>query len=139
MIDEIDDIKIAVVVRDDLATWQKLNVTAFVASGLGTSAPELIGRPYEDASGVKYHPMFGRPVVVLAGDRAAVRRAFDRARARGLQLAVYTDDLFATGNDVDNRAAVAAVATDDLHLAGFALAGDRRTVDKALDKLRLHP
>ena len=79
------------------------------------------------------------PVVVLAGDAAAVRRGFDRAQGRGLMLSVYTDDLFATGNDVDNRAAVAAVATDDLHLAGFALAGDRRTVDKALDKLRLHP
>ena len=44
----------------------------------------------------------------------------------------------ATGNDIDNRAAVAAVATEDLSLAGFAVAGDRRTVDKALDKLRLH-
>ena len=53
-------------------------------------------------------------------------------------MAVYTDDLFSTGNDVDNRAAVAAVATDDHDLAGFAVAGDRRTVDKALDKLRLH-
>jgi hypothetical protein len=133
-----DDTKIAVVVRDDLATWQALNVTAFVASGLGTAAPGLIGLPYEDASGVKYHPMFGRPVVVLAGDAAAVRRAFDRALGRGLTLAVYTDDLFATGNDVDNRAAVAAVATGDLAVAGFAVAGDRRTVDKALDKLRLH-
>jgi hypothetical protein len=138
-IDEIDDMKIAVVVRDDLATWQKLNVTAFVASGLGSWAPELIGEPYEDGSGVKYHAMFGRPVVVLAGDGAAIRRAFDRAQSRGLVLAVYTDDLFTTGNDVDNRAAVAAVATADLALAGFAVAGSRRTVDKALDKLRLHP
>lgn len=133
------DVKIAVVVRDDLATWQKLNVTAFLASGMGTSAPELIGLPYEDASGVKYHPLFASPVVVLAGDAAALRRAFDRALARDLQVAVYTDDLFATGNDIDNRAAVAAVPTPDLLLAGFALAGDRRTVDKALDKLRLHP
>jgi hypothetical protein len=134
-----DDIKVAVVVRDDLETWQKLNITAFVASGLGTSAPELIGRAYEDASGVKYHPMFGSPVVVLGGGAGALRRAFDRARARGLVLAVYTDDLFTTNNDVDNRAAVAAVRTEDLRLAGLAVAGDRRTVDKALDKLRLHP
>jgi hypothetical protein len=132
------DTKIAVVVRDDLAAWQALNVTAFVVSGLGTAAPGLVGLPYQDASGVKYHPMFGLPVVVLAGDGAALRRAFDRALGRGLTLAVYTDDLFATGNDVDNRAAVAAVATEALALAGFAVAGDRRTVDKALDKLRLH-
>jgi hypothetical protein len=135
----VTDNKIAVVVRDDLATWQKLNVTAFVVSGLGTSAPELVGRAYEDASGVKYHSMFGLPVLVFAADAGGLRRAFDRAQGRGLTVAVYTDELFATGNDVDNRAAVAAVATAELALAGFAVAGDRRTVDKALDKLRLHP
>ncbi len=134
-----DDTKIAVVVRDDLETWQKLNVTAFVASGIGTSAPEMIGRVYEDASGVKYHPMFGVPVLVFAAGAGQLRRAFDRARARGLVVAVYTDELFTTGNDIDNRAAVAAVATEDLSLAGFAVAGDRRSVDKALDRLRLHP
>jgi hypothetical protein len=134
-----EETKIAVVVRDDLESWQKLNVTAFVASGMGTSAPELIGRPYEDATGLKYHPMFGIPVLVFAAGARDLRRAFDRARTRGLVMAVYTDDLFGTGNDVDNRAAVAAVATEDLDLAGFAVAGDRRTVDKALDKLRLHP
>jgi hypothetical protein len=134
-----DDTKIAVVVRDDLETWQKLNVTAFVASGIGTSAPEMIGRAYEDASGVKYHPMFGVPVLVFAAGAGQLRRAFDRARARGLVVAVYTDELFTTGNDIDNRAAVASVATEDLSLAGFAVAGDRRSVDKALDRLRLHP
>jgi hypothetical protein len=135
----VTDNKIAVVVRDDLDTWQKLNVTAFVVSGLGTAVPELVGRPYEDASGVKYHSMFGLPVLVFAGDAAGLRRAFDRAQSRGLMLAVYTDDLFATGNDVDNRAAVAAVPTTELALAGFAVAGNRRTVDKVPDKLRLHP
>jgi hypothetical protein len=134
-----DDIKIAVVVRDDLEVWQKLNVTAFLASGLASSVPGLIGRAYEDASGLKYHPMFGWPVLVFAAGAGPVRRAFDRARARGLHLAVYTDELFTTGHDVDNRAAVAAVATEDLRLAGFAVTGDRRTVDKALDKLPLHP
>jgi hypothetical protein len=67
-----------------------------------------------------------------------VTRAFGRAQARGLPTAVFTDDLFATDNDVDNRAAVAKVATEDLTLAGFAVVGPRRTVDKALDKLRLH-
>jgi hypothetical protein len=131
--------KIAVVVRDDLAAWQKLNVTAFLCSGIGTSWPEVIGQPYEDASGVKYHAMFAHPVLVYGADAAALRRAFDRAHSRGLQVAVYTDDLFTTSNDVDNRAAVAAVTTEDLQLAGFAVAGEARRVDKALDKLRLHP
>lgn len=131
--------KIAVVVRDDLAPWQALNVTAFVVSGVGTRRPELIGEPYVDGSGDAYLPMFGLPVLVYAASAAGMARAFGRARQRGLTLAVYTDDLFATDNDDDNRAAVARVATDDLKLAGFAVTGPRRDVDKALDKLRLHP
>lgn len=130
--------KIAVVVRSDLEVWQKLNVTGFLVSGVGTIRPDLIGEPYADATGATYLPMFGHPVLVFAGDGLAVTRAFRRAQARGLPTAVFTDDLFATGNDVDNRAAVAKVATEDLSLAGFAVVGPRRTVDKALDKLRLH-
>jgi hypothetical protein len=131
--------KIAVVVRDDLATWQKLNVTAFVVSGITHSNPDLIGLPYEDASGVAYLPMFAIPIVVLTADRPGIRRAFERAHSRELGLGVYTEDLFSTGNDVDNRAAVARVTTAELNLVGIAVVGERRDVDKALDRLRLHP
>ena len=131
--------KIAVVVRDDLAAWQALNVTAFLVSGIGSGLPHVVGEPYVDGSGTRYLPMFGHPVLVFAATSAALARAADRARARGLAVAVYTDDLFATDNDLDNRAAVAKVATEDLALAGIAVAGPRRDVDKAVDKLRLHP
>jgi hypothetical protein len=131
--------KIAVVVRDDLAAWQALNVTAFLVSGVGSCHPDLVGEPYLDGSGRTYLPMFRLPVLVFATDAAGMARAFARATARRLDIAVYTDDLFATDNDHDNRAAVAPVATDDLKLAGFALTGPRRDVDKALDKVRLHP
>lgn len=58
---------------------------------------------------------------------------------RDLSVSPYTDELFSTGNDVDNRAAVAAVSTEDLSIAGFAVADDAKQVDKALDKLRFHP
>jgi hypothetical protein len=131
--------KIAVAVRNDLEVWQRLNVAAFVTSGIGTRFPDLIGEPYVDGSGVGYLPKLGLPCLVHAGDAGAIRRAFDRALARGLAVSVYTDELFSTGNDVDNRAAVAAVPTDELVLAGFAVAGDAKQVGKALDKLKLHP
>lgn len=130
--------KIAVVVRDDLAPWQQLNVTAFLVSGIGTRRPDLIGEPYVDGSDRTYLPMLGHPVLVYSTGAAGMARAFTRAVGRDLVLAVYTDDLFATSNDVDNRAQVRAVATDDLKLAGLAVVGPRRDVDKALDKVRLH-
>ena len=131
--------KIAIAVREDLEVWQKLNVTAFVTSGIGSTFPDLIGDTYVDGSGVEYLPKLGKPCLIYGGDAGAVRRAFDRARGRGLAISVYTDELFTTGNDIDNRAAVAAVATDDLVIAGFAVAGEGKQVDKAFDKLKFHP
>lgn len=133
------DTKIAVVLREDLPTWQKLNVTAFVVSGLGTVSPEAVGEAYEDASGQQYLPMFVQPVLVFAGSGEQVRGVYERAMRRGVRCAIYTEALFATGNDVDNRAAVRAVASADLPLVGLALRGDRNQVDKILKGLSLHP
>lgn len=130
--------KIAVVLREDLAVWQKLNMTAFLVSGVAGTDVDTIGEPYEDASGHRYLPMFRQPVLVFAGSAEQLRRAYDRLRAGGLRFSVFTDDLFATGNYGDNRAAVKVVRSEDLRLAGMALRGDRKTVDKALKGLALH-
>ena len=43
--------KIAVVIRDDLPVWEKLNMTAFLASGVAASAPDAVGADYADADG----------------------------------------------------------------------------------------
>lgn len=131
--------KIAVVVRDDLASWQRLNVTAFVVSGIAARFPTTIGVDYQDASDVTYLPMFGLPVLVYAADADGLRAAHRKALDRGLAMSIYTEELFATGNDVDNRAAVRSVETDKLALVGIALYGGRNAVDKALKGLSLHP
>lgn len=131
--------KIAVAVRDDLAVWQKLNVVAFLTSGIGTHAPDLVGQPYVDGDGTGYLRMLGHPVIVLTGDRAAMRRALRRARERGLPTAIYIDAMFATGTDHDNRATVRAVPTAELIPAGLGIFGPRRDLDRALDRLRPHP
>jgi hypothetical protein len=78
-------------------------------------------------------------VLVYGADGAALRRAYGRALDRGVRLAVYTADLFATTHDEANRAAVAAIAADELELAGIALHAERKTADKVLDRLRPHP
>ena len=48
------DTKIALVVRNDLATWQRLNVVAFLATGVASAVPETLGQPYIDANGYEY-------------------------------------------------------------------------------------
>lgn len=133
------DTKIAVLLRADLETWQRLNVTAFLVSGLGPQVPEVVGEPYEDADGVPYLPMFRQPVLVFEGTKETLRTAHTRALTRALPRSVFTADLFTTGHDAANRAAVRAVPTADLDLVGLAVYGPRNAVDKVLKGARMHP
>jgi hypothetical protein len=133
------DTKIAVVLRDDLAVWQKTNVTAFLVSGIAGTVEGVVGDPYRDASGNEYLPMFVQPVLVYEADGAALRRAYERALSRGVTPALYTKELFETNHDEANRAAVAAVPAEALDLVGIAFRADRKVVDKVVDRLHLHP
>lgn len=132
------DTKIAVLLRDDLLTWQRLNVTAFLVSGVGTAIPEVIGEPYEDGSGVRYLSMFRQPVLIFEGSKELLLAAHRRAIGRALPVSVFTSELFSTGNDGDNRAAVRAVTTEKLDLVGMGVQGPRNAVDKVLKGARMH-
>jgi hypothetical protein len=132
------DTKVAVVLRDDLLPWQELNVTAFLMSGIATSGPDLVGPPYEDADGVTYTSMLRQPVLVFSAGRDLVAQAHRKALDRGMTLAIYTRELFATAHDGANRAAVRAVATADLDLVGIAVRGPRNAVDRILKGARMH-
>ena len=65
--------------------------------------------------------------------------AHGRALSRGVPMSVFTSELFTTGNDTDNRAAVRAVQTDQLDLVGIAVFGSRNAIDKILKGARMHP
>ncbi len=131
--------KIAVAVRDDLLTWQRLNVTAFLTSGIAAAHPQLVGEAYADADGTPYLALLGMPVLVFEASAQVLATARERAVRRGLPLAVYTADMFRTGYDEANRATVAALAGADLDLVGVALHGPRNAVDKVLKGAALHP
>lgn len=133
------DTKIAVVLRADLAAWQRLNVTAFLAGAIAAGNPELIGEPYRDADDTEYRATFGRPVLVLEAAKEALAAAHARALGRGLRIAIFTAEMFGTGNDHDNRAVVRAVGRDHLDLVGIAVHAPRNAVDKVVKGARLHP
>jgi len=136
--DEPFDTKVAVVLLEDLAVWQKANAAAFLVSGIAGSTPKLVGEAYVDGSGNRYLPMLRQPILIYAADGAGVRRAYERAMAREVeQLSIFTRELFSTPHTA-NRAAVAAVPAGELDLVGIALQADRKIVDKVLDKLRPH-
>lgn len=132
------DTKIVVLLAEGLEAWQELNVTSFVVSGIATSEPDLVGEPYVDADGVAYRPMLRQPVVVMTAPSELLASARAKAVERGFAVAIYTRDLFATGHDAANRAAVAVVASADLDLVGLALRGPKNAVDKAIKGARLH-
>jgi hypothetical protein len=73
------DTKIAIVVREDLAVWQKLNVTAFLTSGIVGATEGLLGEAYEDAAGNTYNPLAIQPMIVLSADADTVRAIYRRA------------------------------------------------------------
>lgn len=132
------DTKVALVLRDDLLSWQELNVTAFLMSAIATSADGLVGEAYEDADGRTYLPMLRQPVLVFSADAATLVSAHRKALERELSMAIYTRELFATGHDAANRAAVRAVATADLDLVGIGLRGPRNAVDRTIKGARMH-
>ena len=132
------DTKIAVVIRTDLEAWQKLNVASFLTSGVAAKFPECIGAPYEDGSGTQYLSLIGQPILIYGADRAALSRALERALARNVMPAVYTEDMFATTHDAANREVVRAVARADLNLVGIAMRAERKVIDKIVDGLKFH-
>lgn len=132
------DTKIAIIVRDDLATWQKLNVTAFLMSGLTGANPDLIGAPYVDRDGNTHLPMSVQPVIVLTGAANVLTNIRNRARDRGVDTVAYIEEMFATGHDDANRAVFAQHGPDAANTVGIALRTDKKIVDKITKGAKMH-
>ncbi|QJT10627.1 DUF2000 domain-containing protein [Oceanidesulfovibrio marinus] len=131
------DTKIAVVVRDDLETWQELNVTAFTISGIA-GTQDVMGEAYEDGSGQTYLPMIKQPIMVFCADGSTLQAIHEKALRKDIRFTVYTEELFATPNDEENRAAVKAVPTEALNLVGMALYGKKKAIDTVMKGVPLH-
>lgn len=132
------DTKIALVIRTDLEAWQKLNVAAFLTSGITAAFPECVGDVYEDGSGTRYLRLIGQPILIYGADRPALARALERALSRNVQPAVYTEDMFRTTHDAANREAVKAVIRAELNPVGLAMRAERKVIDKIVDGLKFH-
>ncbi|MDT0684190.1 DUF2000 family protein [Roseicyclus sp. F158] len=133
------DTKVAILVLDDLQTWQKLNVTAFLATGMAGSAPEAMGEPYVDGAGTAYASLLGQPIMILTANREVLLRARDQAHQRSLSCAAFVEAMFSTGHDEANRQAFSAEPVDAPALVGIAVRGPKKDVDKAIKGAKLHP
>jgi hypothetical protein len=132
------DTKIAIIVRDDLATWQKLNVTAFLMSGITGANPDLIGEHYHDCDGRTHLPMSVQPVIVLSGPANVLTNIRNRAHDRGVETVAYIDEMFGTGHDAANRAVFAEHDASEANTVGMALRADKKIVDKITKGAKMH-
>ncbi|CVI60083.1 MULTISPECIES: DUF2000 family protein [Agrobacterium] len=132
------DTKIAVILRDDLAVWQKLNVTAFLMSGIVAQTREIIGEPYRDGAGNVYNPLSIQPIVVMATDQEALRKIHQRSLERDVTTSLYIEEMFTTGHDVANRQVFSEFSPDNAKVVGMALRADRKIVDKITKGAKLH-
>ncbi|UIK06805.1 DUF2000 family protein [Neorhizobium galegae] len=132
------DTKIAIVLRDDLAPWQELNVTAFLTSGIIAQNPAIIGQAYRDAAGHVYNPMSIQPIVVLTADQETLRTIHRRSLEREVTTSAYIEEMFSTGHDAANREVFAQFSPEDAKLVGIAIRTDKKIVDKITKGSKMH-
>jgi hypothetical protein len=133
------DTKIAIVLREDLAPWQALNVTAFLAAGIAAQHPEIIGESYIDGAGNRYSSLLVQPVIVLAAPADAMRNIHRRALERGIVSSAYVEEMFATGHDAANREVFSRFVPEEARVVGIGLRAERKLVDKVAKGARMHP
>lgn len=132
------DTKVSFIVRGDLVTWQRLNVVAFLATGIAASAPDMLGKPYVDAAGRQYGRMLVQPMLVFESDLSGMQAALKVAQERELTIIPYVFAMFSTGHDEANRQAFLTEDPNNLDLVGLALRGPKKAVDRAVKGLSLH-
>ena len=132
------DTKIAIVLRDDLAPWQALNITAFLTSGIVAQYPAVIGEPYRDAAGNVYNALSIQPVVVLSADQETLRSIHRRSLEREVTVSLYVEEMFSTGHDAANRAVFAQFSPEDARVVGIAMRAEKKTVDKITKGAKMH-
>lgn len=132
--------KIALVIKNDLQSWQKLNIASFLASSIAIKFNDTHGSEFINASGSNYLPFIKHPITIYKADsEAELKRAFNRAKERELAIGIYTEPLFATKNEAENHIEIAKHTDENQILVGIAIYGESKKVSKALDGLKFHP
>ncbi|MFT4185435.1 MAG: DUF2000 family protein [Rhizobium sp.] len=132
------DTKIAIVLRNNLQSWQKLNVTAFLSTGIAGQFPEIIGEAYRDRAGNIYNAMSIQPMIVLSADEETLSTIHRRSLERGVTASLFIEEMFSTGHDTANRAVFAEFAPQDARVVGIALRAEKKIVDKITKGATMH-
>lgn len=130
--------KTAILLLDSLPSWKKLNVTAFLATGIGDASPEAMGERYRDGFGREYTRLFEEPIVVFTASLGTLQRALRVGHEKALVRSAYIEAMFQQSNGDAGRRVFQADEPESLDLVGVALRGSRKDIDKATKNGSLH-
>lgn len=131
------DTKIKIILKEGLEPWQELNVTAFLMSGIA-GTQQIIGEPYMDGSKVQYLPMSQQPIMIHTATGDQLKEVLKNAVEREMAVTIYTQELFTTYNDEDNRAEIAKHKTEELNLVGIGIRGKKNPLDRITKGIEMH-
>lgn len=130
--------KVAIVVAEDLQSWQKLNVVSFLTSGIVGQFPQIIGETYIDKSEQEYSPLSIQPTIILKTSREKLQTILQRSKSKKITVALYIEDMFTTAHDSANRETVRAYKTENLPVVGIGIRAEKKLVDKLTRGAKLH-
>ena len=84
-------------------------------------------------------PFIKHPILIYKAEtQSHIKRAFQRAKERGLHIGIYTEPLFATKNEGENHIEIAKSSDEEQILVGIVIYGENKQVNKALEGLKFH-
>lgn len=77
------DKKVAIVIKEGLLPWQKLNVVSFLAGSIAIQFSETHGEDFITADNIRFLPFIKHPTLIYKAENSEkMQRAFRRSRDR---------------------------------------------------------
>ncbi len=82
--------------------------------------------------------MSQQPIMIHSATGDQMNDLLKKALTKDVVISIFTQELFNTFNDEDNRTMVANFKTDELNLVGLGIRGKKNHVDRLLKGFELH-
>lgn len=132
------DIKIVILVCDDLLMWQCLNVIVFLVIGIVVVVFELLGVVYVDVNGWYYVLLCGQFILIFVVDLVGLQVVYCIGLVCELMMVVYVFFMFVIGYDEVNCQVFLVEDVDNMDLVGIVLCGLKKGVEKVIKGLMLY-
>ncbi|MFD2416992.1 DUF2000 domain-containing protein [Amycolatopsis pigmentata] len=132
------ELKVVLVVRQDLPTSQAVNAATVLGASVGTALRLPLGPDAVDATGTRYSGIVTTPVPILATDSAELTRLYRLASEREQVTVLCLTETARRARTYEAYLGdLAATPESDTDIVGLVVAGPRNQVTKLTKKLPL--